>query len=1164
MKKLFFILFTLLFSVSFLVAAETQIKYGISETSGAEKKRNDFMQSFLAEFYRKDNIEATLFPEELLHKRGVSKKELDNIFQQFHVLNIRPSGEGLRIFDAELQVAAKTVSAALQDYVKAGGGLIVQLRPARYPNSNDAKYWNAVFAPLGMEVDNNYGLTSSKNVTYQQKPGNNNEFFFTDAIQKHKITEDVKGLWLPVNSFNNFPACPLIKYSQDYTFPVTGGNNVGTYFCSERTRGEFVSGKTQVINSNNPLPVIAVRQFGKGFIISISVDMIHTGMNFNNPVWSNITEEKGLNGKRSDMMKLMKNAVVFAAEPAIKNKQLGTYVIPKHTPVEFPDAVYWENNNFQSQPGSLVYGVIGAHTTFSDGKSSVEEYVKAAKKAGLQFIVFADPIDKLSPEKTEQLKAECKKYSDEDFFACPGMEFIDGSNLKRFVFGERIKHPGTNKFRLNKWEYPIFDGKKVQNAGYFILSSCSFSSNGFLDANDFPANKVHMENLWWFWASIPYVFEKGKLIADNSDFGKKLLHDMRLVIPITFDRIYSANEIQKSKNTAVTGGYSLPLIKKMLNSSNGYFSAENANLFCSYGNGGALKVNSFRFINPQEDPRRLHTRGTQRVRGYFNVTSPNGIKEVKIIDRNQGAIRVFDGKGEKTFEKEFELVHDKQYYVFLEVEDMKGCKLISNFVRVYDYKQGLYRCMDNMNILGPLGICWHPNWPEKISIYKYFRNSELLSVQGWDRASGDVPRPKMQSMNTLLTEEKGNVYPANSETTDGVVINVKLNSGDIQIVESEMDEIVERFANSKRGQTWAPSPPRVLSENEYFSHHQKVYYLRDRQDFHIAWDHRRLRESLKDYDGAMCLVTGEIKFRKNITLSTSAPIPFIIGKTLVDPGNLGRQDSTWIVKDAEKGFISQKVSKSENKTMKGQIASEGFVSSAWSVLGSLAIFPVSDSGWRYNFINSSTLNFGFGTPGKQYKEGDSIKYAFVSANVISDSNKLEKYKKLSALIHGQYPNNVKIGKKIKEPLFLHLSAESNEVKFTIGAEKGLGIDLPIKVSGLHNNGCAAIYSTKRPYFRFIGIADGENTAYTQEPMDEKNDIWIGNIFTADNKDLKLTLVADGRFPGANTFLEIHNPTSKTISAVISSPANTPVFGGKSFKVKVPAKSSVKKQRINKL
>ena len=56
MKKLFFILFTLLFSVSFLVAAETQIKYGISETSGAEKKRNDFMQSFLAEFYRKYNI----------------------------------------------------------------------------------------------------------------------------------------------------------------------------------------------------------------------------------------------------------------------------------------------------------------------------------------------------------------------------------------------------------------------------------------------------------------------------------------------------------------------------------------------------------------------------------------------------------------------------------------------------------------------------------------------------------------------------------------------------------------------------------------------------------------------------------------------------------------------------------------------------------------------------------------------------------------------------------------------------------------------------------------------------------------------------------------------------------------------------------------------------
>ena len=44
------------------------------------------------------------------------------------------------------------------------------------------------------------------------------------------------------------------------------------------------------------------------------------------------------------------------------------------------------------------------------------------------------------------------------------------------------------------------------------------------------------------------------------------------------------------------------------------------------------------------------------------------------------------------------------------------------------------------------------------------------------------------------------------------------------------------------------------------------------------------------------------------------------------------------------------------------------------------------------------------------------------------------------------------------------------------------IDLPIRVRGLENNGCAAVYSTKRPWFRFIPV-DTEGTAWFQEPID---------------------------------------------------------------------------------
>lgn len=1158
MKSKILVCLAVLIGPFLMKADQAKIKYGISETHGAAGKRFDFKQSPLAEFYLKKNIEATLFPLEELYKKRNSIQKLEKLFKQFHVLNIRSFGEGINSFDQNMQAAAETTSKALQEYVKGGGGLIVQLRPSRYSNSQYAKFWNAVFAPFGLTVENNHGITSSKAVKGEQKPGSWNNFFFTENIVRHDITKEVRGLWLPVNSFDRFPGTPLMKYSPDFSAVVMTGKDGGTYFCSEHDRSNFVAGITPVIPSKDPLPIIAVRQFGKGFVVSVAVDMIHTGMNHRNPMWGDISESKGLNGKPSDLMQLMANAVVFAAEPALKNPDLGTWESKNDSPVKFPEAVYWDDRDFPRAPGPLVYGIAGAHTVYSDGKSTIEEYVKRAKEAGLHFIVFADPIEKLSPEKMERIKAECKKYTDENFFACPGMEFTDGSGLKRFVFGNRITHPGDFKFHTGKNEYIVFDGKVVQNSGYFIAKTCAFSQNGFLDAGDFSRCHVHPENLWWFWISVPYVFEREKLISDNTELGRRMLHDLRLLVPITFDRIFSAEDVQKSKNTAVMGGHSLTQIMECFNSScsSSYWAAGRANLFCSYGNGGALKVNSFYFINPQEDPRRLHTRGTQRIRGIFNVESPDGIKEVRIMDRNQKPVRVFAGKGLTILEQQFELVHDKQYYLYLEVEDMKGARLISNMIRIYDYKQGLFRCNDNMNILGPLGICWHPNWPEKINIYKYFRNSEILSVQGWDRANGDCPRPQMVSENALYVEGKGRIYPSNRETRDGVVMDVKFNGGDLQIVEAQMDEIVESFGNKKRGATSYPSPPKVVSKNEYFAHHQRVYYFRDRQDFHIAWDHRRLRESLQDYDGAMCLVTGEIKFRKNVTLSNIVPIPFVIGQTKVDPGNIGAQDSVWIVKDAEKGLVAEKYGKKEKKQFAGRIAPGGFATTVWSPLGSLAVFPVSDSDWRYRSVNSSNMYFGFGTPGKSYKAGECIKYAFISANVISDATDPQKYEKLSSLIRGDYPNRVERGKKISEPLFFHTEAVGNETVFEVGPAKGLGIDLPIKVSNLQDNGCVAIYSTKRPHFRFIGIADGEKTAYTQEPMEEKNRIWIGNVFVADDPALKLTLVADGQTPNAKPFLEIHNPTDREIKAVISSPRNAPVFGGKSFTLSVPPKSSI--------
>jgi hypothetical protein len=145
------------------------------------------------------------------------------------------------------------------------------------------------------------------------------------------------------------------------------------------------------------------------------------------------------------------------------------------------------------------------------------------------------------------------------------------------------------------------------------------------------------------------------------------------------------------------------------------------------------------------------------------------------------------------------------------------------------------------------------------------------------------------------------------------------------------------------------------------------------------------------------------------------------------------------------------------------------------------------------------------------------------------------------------------GKVIRREAFLTLQAERNEVQFQVAPQETI-IDLPICVQGIEDNGCAAVFSTTRPWFRWVGVAEGG--AWFQENVDKGSQIWAGNVFVCDNKKIKLTLVRDGIAAGRPPFLEVHNPTDEVIVATLTSPAQTPLYGGMRLTVEVPAGDSV--------
>lgn len=1154
MKKLILTLFLL---SSIILSSAAQIYFAATRMDGSRYRTEFEKYERIAEFYRQKGFYPTLLDYKLFISQDKRAPELlKNELNKFHVVQLFVQDEGIFHLTPKKIAQAKKIGAVLADYVRSGGALIIHPRNVRYPGNDDEEYWNIIYHQLGFHLEKEGIADKTALVQHEFKTGFSAPFFHTTNIKKHVVTNGVRGLWNPVFSYSPAPATPLVTLKDPSWEVIIRG---------EKTAASWkINKRTNALDLNKPgtcktaPPICAVRSMGKGRIALLASDYIWSGQNYGVPSWSHIVETKGLNEKPGDLLQLLVNLIKWGAETAKKNPALGTYKPIPYQPVVFPETVQWDNHRFKNDYQTLSKGIIGAHSNFTDGKSSVEDYVKAAKAAGLKFIVFTDPLELLTPEKLNALKQACKAASNADFYACPGVEFTDGSGIRWIFYGEKVIFPETKPFFKNGFKHVCWDGKVVKNWGRYA-SQCSFPPSAIIDYGDLVRNQVAPENLWWFYNLIPQAYDHGKLIADNYKQWHFAISDLRIITPITFNRITNADEVKKSMDIAVTA-YAPESVRLMLNSRcSVYHLAQQFTPQIAYGKGTPVIVRNFQLINDQKDPRTLQTKGTQRAKGKLSVSSPNGLKEIRIYDAVDGLIRRFDCKGAKDFIREFELVHDKQHYLWLEAEDMKGCKTITTFLRLFDYKQGLYRCGDNLNILGPLGYFWHPDRSEMMPMMKVFRNAEFFSVQGWDRGGPDCPVPAGNLFNRANLEGVGEVLPGNVPKMHGVRMKVQLSSGDLQIVDVTMDSFVEAFDNKFRPGPSMASPARKVEDNPYYIHTQRMYSPRDRMDHHIAWDHRRLYESLEHYDGSFLMYEGEITFKQDITFKKNTNNPFALARFRTEPYAAARLlNDTILVTDQQKGLLQifEKAG-SRKAPHSGIIAEKGFVALNSSPIGYLAIIPVQGE-FRYDYYNPGFLSISIGKPGQSFKKGEKLKYAFISGNFIDKKRDGSKIRLAAEFLRdNNYPAAVIIGKQKKTRFFFEVAADQFEAKFKLGAKPGLGIDLPIRITGLKNNGCIAVYSSQRKWFRFVGTSLNDHAVYLQENIDSENDLWVGNIFLADNDSLKLTLVMDGQKAGALPFLEIHNPSGAEIKAKVWSPKNTPVFGGRSFTVTVPAGDSIR-------
>lgn len=1056
---------------------------------------------------------------------------------------------------------ASVARQALEQYLRQGGSALLILQAVRYPGDKDQDYANLVLEGLGVQMlhEGVFDLKRSFSTpiaTIFQPEG----FFWTQNITPgHPVTEGVRRLCLPQYHNGNTPGVVTPSFSPDWQVLVRGEKEAQSYVVTR----EHVTDYGHVGAFKSAPPIVAVRTFGRGRVMAFSVPARSVHTNYGVPGWNMIVETAGnaAAGLPSDGGRLVLNGLKWLSETSRDDPALGTFRTDPVGPVRFPQAINLDDQEF-TPPVKGVRGLIGARTSLSDGAGSVADYVQAAKAAGLSFIVFNEALEKMTAEKFEQLKADCKGASTADFYACPGLEFGDELQNRWALWSERVVFPPAQFKRAygeTNAQHPAlkqWDGQVMHNPGQY-WEYCSYSPNMLLTYANLRAKGAHPANMWWFYRVPPFVYDGARLVADQLDEWLYALRDVRHVNPASYTRIHSPADVAGAAAVCATGARDLALARQWLNTRCGSFGDPAA----PYVTGGPT-IEQWSAINSQHDYP-FEVRGKQRARLRLQVSSPDGIREVTVHNADYGAIRRFLGHGQKVFAQEFNLVHDRDHTLTLEVTDGKGRQAISEKIFLFSYKMSLERCGDNLNFLDGVGLCWHPDRNQMLPLAQDYQGMPTESIGGYDTSEALTNRAVLQlwAVDPITTEELKQ-YP--DWDHDGLlrkILDIPLPGNDVKICQMEMGPIVWPFDSLSRDTPARTTVPWVVQENRLFSRTHRSYYFQNRANMYVAWDYRRVREGAQNYRGGMVWHEGKVRFKRDATLAGPLPVMLLY----LHGGAAVGTPTTVLAKDAAAGAVAAVLPRGQVLYQEGVLAPGGYFTAAPCDVYNV-IYAGAGTELHYVLVSDAAggqinqLQVGLGRPGQNVTAGAELTYRFGVATLggplMPPAQVAARAEEIGASFGiggvGGVQATVTTGRLVGREMFLALAAEDHEARVQVAPRETI-VDLPIRVQGIEDNGCAAVYSTARPWLRWVGVAEGQ--AWLQENVDAGSSLWVGNVFVCDNPAIKLTLIDNGMAPGRAPFLEVHNPTDAPIQATVTSPPHTPTYGGRRFLVDVPPGSS---------
>ena len=882
---------------------------------------------------------------------------------------------------------------------------------------------------------------------------------------------------------------------------------------------------------------------------------------------------------------MIENLLCWLAEPGRGNANVGTFDPKKYEQRKGKvDVEGWLKG--WSQPGRRDYaneykGLIGAHSSLTDGKSSPEEMIAAAKKAGYDFIAFTEDFAGISEEKWKQLLAACDKAHEADasFIAYPGLDFMDEAGNRCLVFGHRywIKDEWRSKQYPDRirWWYNVTykaDSNPRRWPPRVIIRSRT--------NNKRPWN----QGLWNFFGA--YCYEGGKLVDDSfHEWGPMILRHVFFMSTgiMAVHTVRSAEEVAASSQTGLYQTHvCADNLDQVLSRMSGCVGPSTEKLYWPgwyrtypiYVSSGPEIVDFRTFVAGLggEIAFDLAVPGNDRGVLHILVQAKAGLKEVSVYD-GERLVRRFRPRGKK-FETFMTFHPDSCHAYTMTVTDTKGRRAVSWTAFMQIQEKVHRRCGDNWNWMatgkGPgtskpvnMGYLllevtnpWYPkgtkrNGPPRP---RYWCEQGSYSHGGLSAAVNPYISP-----HDLLVDDKRCEACYTAITMDfatigryGIIVNNRVRE----------DYVVR---NREKATTGAFTGPYKVTPSSWPAELKQFVPMQKPDGATINRYH------------------GKVAFTRKVSSPDGKPAGSVAGKPIRLRLSATGNPAADILEVMNPDGTSKRHEVGD-RTLRGEIPAGGYI--CWydnkgdGVGGIIAL----TSGLQYSY-RKKWEECWLNVP-SPVSPGTEVKWdvIFVSGSAeTSNSNAQMEDVRVGMGLAGKptlYEVQPRTGSVIDQKYSLTLQAEGNDFSGRIAKSMGktLPIHLPVMVQGLNPRWDAAVwyrgktrlhtpayysdpwgaetwrwvvgkYELFEDEIRYIPVLEG-GVGYCQVDTDKQDaDVFIGNLLVCDQPEVFITVVRAER--GKCTF-EINNPTDKPLTCVVRPSKGFDLVGRFGETVQLPA------------